>query len=231
VTSRSLFAALVARSQGYWLAALVATAPAAGCVDPQKDYEDFLARPVLVPEAGAPDVVLTPCQELLQQDPSGSYLLTCIVKLFKDLPFSLGAQLTVAETDVGPTVAVSFQPLGANAATLADVTGDRVDVPSTAIAPDCTFVGPVGHLELPPNSNSLDLQVVADDVVLRARFQSPSSACGDLDGTVTTPPDFINLTGNGDTCIFTRTLIDAPLQIPSPSALVCDPAQLPQPAQ
>jgi hypothetical protein len=200
-----------------------------GCVDPEADYREFIARPVLVPEAGAPDVVLTPCQELLQQDLSGSYFLGCTPKMLPTQPFSLAAELTVAQGDGGPTISVSFRPLLVNPATLGDGLGDFTVLPATPIADDCTFVQNIGMFELPSSTNSLSLDVVADQVVLRGKLQSPTTACGDLDGVVTSPPIGLTLEGNGDACVFIRTAMDAPVPVLSPSDYVCDPSQLPPP--
>jgi hypothetical protein len=211
------------------IAALGLGATLGGCIDPKADYDDFVARPVLVPEAGMPDVVLTPCEELLQQDVSGSYFLSCLPQN-PPLPFSLAAQLQVTAADGGsPMVAVSFRPLRDMAVNLADGVGDEVVLAPTPIASDCTFVQQIGNFTLPPSANSLDLNIVASDVVLRGKLQSTTNSCGDLDGTVITPPIGIMLAGNGDACVFIRTPMDAPVPVLSASDYVCDPAQLPPP--
>lgn len=211
-------------------AALGLVATVAGCIEPEADYNDFVARPVLMPEAGMPDVVLTPCQELLQQNPSGSYFLSCIVKILPTQPFSLAAQVKATASDGGGSLAISFQPLSNTATSLADVVADAVMLPPTPLASDCTFVQPIGNFVLPISANTLNVDVVAKDVVLRGKLQSATNACGDLDGDVTQPPIGIMLAGNGDVCVFIQTPMDAALPaLSAPSDFVCDPAQLPPP--
>jgi hypothetical protein len=232
VTSRSLPEAQPgARPRPFWLALLVPAA--AGCIDPKADYQDFQSRPVLVPEAGvtdaAPiDVQLTPCGELLQQNPSGSYYVNCVPKVTGQ-PFGLAVDLTTtaAPGGGGGTLGFSFSPLLNGAMTLADTYGPLVAGPPAAIAADCTFVETIGMFSLPATTNPLMLDILADNVVLRGKLQTVDSSCGDLDGIVISPAIGLSLEGNGDICMFVRLNPGDPL--PPISSYVCDPTQLPPP--
>jgi hypothetical protein len=142
-------------------------------------------------------------------------------------PFGLAVELVVtAIADGGADLALSFQPLRAGATTLSDKTGAPIELPGTAIAADCTFVQAIGRFVLPAD-NPLMFEIVADEVLLRGKLQNLESACGELDGTVTTPPIGLSLNGDGDVCIFRRVTEDAPL--PAVTDYTCNPKELPRP--
>jgi hypothetical protein len=234
VTSRSLpEARSSARPRPFWLALLPALLGqvAAGCIDPKADYQDFQSRPVLAPEAGvmdAPiDVALTPCEELLQQNPTGSYYVSCVPQATMQ-PFGLAVDLSATVMPGGGgTLGFSFSPLLNGATTLADTYGPPVVGAASAISADCTFVQTIGTFSLPASTNPLMLDIVADGVVLRGKLQTVDSACGDLDGNVVMPPLPISLNGNGDICMFIRLGPGDPL--PAIPNYTCDPTQLPPP--
>ena len=220
------------RPRLFWLAVLVPAA--AGCIDPKADYQDFQSRPVLVPEAGvmdaAPvDVQLTPCAELLQQNPSGSYYVSCLPKVTAASgPFGLAVELTTtAAPSGGGSLAFSFSPLLNTATTLADTYGPLVAGPPATIAADCTFVETIGMFTLPASTNPLGLNIIAEGVALRAKLQTVDSSCGDLDGNVISPAIGLSLNGNGDPCMFVRVNAGDPL--PAIASYACDPTQLPAP--
>src|SRR5438477_566717 len=62
------------------------------------------------------------------------------------------------------------------------------------------------------------------DVELRGKLQTPTQSCGELDGQV----DLImlSLQGDGDICIFTRIIADAPFPVFTDSDYACDPGGL-----
>ena len=49
----------------------------AGCINPKDDYADFARRPLTEHDAGFADVELTPCEQLLKEDLTGSYHTSC----------------------------------------------------------------------------------------------------------------------------------------------------------
>jgi hypothetical protein len=206
---------------------MVAAAAFTGCIDPEADYDAFVQRPVVMPEAGTPDVVLTPCEQLLAQNPSGSYLVSCMPHDIQ-APFGLAFQMTTTTVDGGgTTLDSSFQPLSTAAQTLTDVVGDPVTLPPTAVNSDCTFVQTIGMFTLPANANTLNSDIVVDKVLLRAKLETADSACGDLDGTVVAPPIGLMLSGDQDICVFIRTPQGAALPTVMATDYVCDPTQLP----
>jgi hypothetical protein len=197
----------------------------AGCIDPKDDYADFARRPLTEHDAGVADVELTDCDKLLTQDLSGSYYTSCRPRDVPS-PFALATNVKVTpDADGGTaTLDMSFTPLRTDAKTLNDTAGSLVTLPETKIDSTCAYTENIGTLTLEAAANSLMRDLTATNVVLRGKLQTPTQSCGELDGQV----DLImlSLQGDGDICIFTRIIADAPFPVFMDSDYACDPGGL-----
>ncbi len=183
---------------------------ASGCINPKDDYNDFASRPLTQREASVADVQLTPCQELLGQNLSGSYYASCLPATLP-APFALATTQTVTAHEDGMTgtLEMSFAPLKADAMTMSDTAGPAMSLPKATIDAMCTYTINIGTLTLPAAANTLQRDLTATHVVLRGKFQTVDQSCAELDGEV----DLINLNlnGDGDVCIFKRVPADGPI--------------------
>jgi hypothetical protein len=204
---------------------LVALAGAVtGCIDPKKDYDDFLTRPLAQVEAGVVDVQLTPCQELLAQDLTGLYYTTCMPKALP-APFALAVNQQFSTTADGAKLDFSFKPIKKDSLNLDDTVGDTIVLPSTSVNADCTYTETIGELVLPGPSNSLGFDLKAENVILRGKIQSLDRACGELDGNV--PLINLSLEDDGDACLFYRIPKGQNAPMVMPTDFVCDTTLLP----
>jgi hypothetical protein len=187
---------------------LVALACAAsGCINPKDDYNDFASRPLTEREASVSDVQQTPCQELLGQNLSGSFYVTCLPSTLA-APFALATTQKVSANEDGTTgtLELSFTPLTATATKMSDTTGPTTPLPKTTIDSMCAYTINIGTLTLPSDANTLGRDLTATHVVLRGKMQTVDQACGELDGEVTLIN--LNLNGDGDYCMFVRAPAD-----------------------
>src|SRR5436309_8293465 len=124
MTRRSLPVVRVA-SPKVVFATLLSAFIAAGCIDPKADYQDFASRPLSEREAGLVDVQHTPCQELIEQDPSGRYYLSCR-PMALPTPFGLAITQTLTAPSGGGVAdfVLSFTPLMFGAANFPQSAGD-----------------------------------------------------------------------------------------------------------
>jgi len=198
---------------------------AVGCIDPKTDYEDFIQRPVAMPEASVPDVALTPCQELLAQDLSGLYYTSCLPKALP-VPFALAVTQTFkSNADGTASLDFSFFPMKKDATSISETVGAQpIVLPSTMVSSDCTYIENIGTLTLPGPANSLGYDLVAENVFLRGKLQDHDHACGELDGNV--PLINLSLEGDGDPCMFVRTPEGGPTPTIGMGDYSCDPTKL-----
>jgi hypothetical protein len=198
----------------------------AGCVDPKGDYQDFSARPLAEREASIVDVQRTPCQQLIEQDPSGQYFMSCRPMA---LPTPFGLAITQTLTGSGDAEAAklvfSFTPLAFGATNLSATAGDTMTLAATPLSSDCTYTEDIGTLTLGRTATVLDRELTATNVVLRAKLLSQDRACGELDGSV----DLImlDLTKDGDICVMVRAPDDGTVPPVSEGDYSCDSSLLP----
>jgi hypothetical protein len=171
------------------------------------------------------DVVLTRCEDLLQQDLDGLYYTACHPK--ESAPFALAVNQKVTPSADGKTAKfdLSFKPLQLLATKITETVGDLVTLPQTTLNSDCTYTENVGTLTLGAAANALNRDLNATDVVLRGQIQSIDRSCAELDGRV----DLImlSLQKDGDICLFARASADGSLPVLGDDEFVCDPSVLP----
>ena len=197
----------------------------AGCIDPKADYQDFAARPLAEREAGVVDVERTPCQQLIERDPSGKSFMSCRPTALPT-PFGLAITQTVTASGNGEgSLVLSFTPLKFAATNLSETAGDTITLAPTPLSGDCSYTENIGTLTLGRSATVLDRELTATNVVLRAKLLSKDRGCGELDGTV----DLImlDLTQDGDICVMVRAPDDGSVPPVSDGDYSCDPALLP----
>src|SRR5262245_19600681 len=113
------------------------------CVKPHDDYDEFKSRAFAEPvqEAGAaPDVQLTACETLLQQDLTETYFAKCRPTVTGEA-FGLLIDQTVTASDAGGgELTIAFTLLNFNAAKTTDTVGKTTKLAPTPISGDnCTY--------------------------------------------------------------------------------------------
>ena len=198
---------------------------AVGCIDPKADYEEYLARPVPVREAGTADVAQSPCAEVLAQNLNGKYFGSCFVKTAGSA-FSLAVDQTVVPSSDGLTgeIAISFTALRTDAKTMADTAGATTVLKPVPVDGECRYREDVGTLVLPAAANSIGTDLESVDVVLRGKLLTKDRSCSELDGRV--PAYGITFNDDGDACIYVPAPDDGSLVTIAPEEYVCDPSWL-----
>jgi hypothetical protein len=216
----------------------LATVMAGGCIDAKQSYEAFVAQQSVPVDASASDadifqdagetaddafdagVVLSACDELLQQNLDGQYFTACF-PVATQLPFFLSVnQKVTRSSDGGPAMLdFSFTPLLVKATDTSQTIGDLVTLAPVPIHDDCTFDEVIGTLTLPKLANALDRELVAEEAVLHGRFVSAERACAGLFATV----PLINLDLKGDHCVFIRLPPGSPVPTLSAQDYDCGP--------
>jgi hypothetical protein len=205
---------------------LLAQLGAAGCIDPQSDYDAFVGRPVTQREASVVDVMLTQCEDLLQQEPSGKYVMWCRPSQIP-VPFAVVVDEKISATDgAAPKLEMTVTSLRSMAASVTDTVGPSTMLKETTLNSDCTYTNNVGTLTLAAEANSLMRDLMALDVVLRGKLQSSQRQCAELDGHVDDPIK-IDLSADGDICIFLRAPADGAVPMVGDGEYACDPTMLP----
>src|SRR6185295_18889099 len=131
------------------------------------------------------DVQQTSCEKLIEQDPSGTFFLSCR-PMALPTPFGLSITHTVprSEDGGGAQLVFSFTPLRFGATNLSETAGDTMTLAPTPITSDCGYTEQIGTLTLGAQATVLDRELTATDVVLRAKLLTRDRACGELDGKV-----------------------------------------------
>jgi hypothetical protein len=187
----------------------------AGCVNPQADYNDFVAR------APAPDAQVTggdaqatdPCPQILGGTPSGTFYGACMttassgdvtqatyVKLDTTVVASADhktGQLTVAITSLQRT------PAGGPPTNVSQTVGATTNPPAAAVSKECTYVIEAGTTVIPAASNAAKMDLTLTGTRYRGKLLTQDESCTALDATITTPVT-VDLTKGGNNCIFRR---------------------------
>jgi hypothetical protein len=213
---------------GRWIATgVLVLACGAGCIRPKDDYEEFAKRPLTEREASVVDVQLTPCEELLKENLSGDFLVSCRPNALRDSPFGLAVRQKVTPSPDGKTatLGLAFTPLKIGAKNFSDTTGTLTTLSDAALTTECSYRLDIGTLTLGKEANILDLDLQATNVVLRGKLQTVDRACAELDGEVTLIG--LSLQNDMDYCIFKRVAADGVLPVVGADDYACDPAGLP----
>jgi hypothetical protein len=197
-----------------------------GCIRPKDDYEEFGQRRLTEREASVVDVQLTPCEELLKENLSGDFLVSCRPNALQ-APFGLAVHQKITPSSDGKTatLGLSFTPLKVDAKNFSDTTGMLTTLADAALTTECSYRLDIGTLTLGKEANILDLDLEATHVVLRGKLQTVDRACAELDGEVTLIG--LSLQNDMDSCIFKRVAADGVLPVVAPEDYACDPAGLP----
>jgi hypothetical protein len=196
-----------------------------GCIDAKADYEDFLRRPYIPPDAGTVDVEVSPCQELLAKNLDGKYFGSCRPQATGS-PFSLVVEQAVRTSPDGMTgeIDVTFTALTLMATSLSDTAGNKNVLKTVPLDSECRYREDVGTLILPAAANSLGLDLESVEVVLRGKILGVDRSCSELDGRV--PVANLSLNEDGDICVYVRAPEDGSLPTIPMEAYACDPSIL-----
>ncbi len=204
-----------------------------GCIDPQGDYDAFVAR------APAPDAQIAvddaqttePCPQILAGTPSGTFYGACLttasskdvtqatyVKL--DTMVAPSADHTTGELTVGITSLVSSPK------NISQTVGATTNPPSAPITKDCTYVINAGTTIIPGASNAAKTDLTLSNTRYRGKLLTQDESCTDLDAVITSPVP-VDLTMGGNYCIFRRAPADGSITLFKLSEFACPGAPPP----
>jgi hypothetical protein len=182
-----------------------------GCVDPQGDYDAFVARAV-VPDAQPPSAAdaqpTEPCPQILAGPPSGVFYGACLTAAASgDLKQATYVKL---ESTIMPnadhtagTLTVQLTSLRYGATNVSDTVGATQSPPPAAISAECTYVLEAGTTTIPAEAYYSPTELVLTGTRYRGKLLSEDESCSDLDATVTSPVT-VPLTMGGNYCVFRR---------------------------
>jgi hypothetical protein len=186
-----------------------------GCVDPQADYDAFVARAV-VPDAQPPSPAdaqpTEPCPQILSGPASGVFYGACLTTaasgdLRQATYVKLDSTLMTNADHTAGTLTVQLTSLRFGATNVSDTVGATQSPPPSAISPQCTYVIEAGTTTIPAEANYATTELVLMNTRYRGKLLSQDESCADLDATVTTPVT-VDLTMGGNYCIFRRAPAD-----------------------
>jgi hypothetical protein len=189
-----------------------ALAPAAGCVNPSGDYEDFVARAsaIPIPDASPVDtgIATIPCSDVLSSSPSGIFYGACLTTA--SAGDATAAIYVVVQNDVtvdpgGATgkLTVTQTFLDLHPTNTSQKVGPPMTYPQVAITAACTYVLDAGMVTIPAAANSAGVDLVLDGTRYRGKVFNDDASCSALDAKITAPVT-VDLTQGGNYCVFRR---------------------------
>ncbi len=186
--------------------------PAAGCIDPSSDYEDFVARAsaIPLPDASSVDtgIAAIACSDVLSSSPSGTFYGACLTTA--SAGDSTAAIYVVVQNDVtvdpgGATgkLTVTQTFLDLHPTNISQKVGAPVTYPQVAITAACTYVLDAGMVTIPAAANSTGVDLVLDGTRYRGKVFNDDASCSALDAKITAPVT-VDLTQGGNYCVFRR---------------------------
>jgi hypothetical protein len=199
------------------LAPVALAASWTGCIDPQGDYDAFVARaPAPDAQIAAGDAQATePCAQVLAGTPAGAFYGACMttassgdvtqatyVKLDTTVDAS-ARTLTVGITSLlrDPTSALH------NPTNVSQTVGATTNPPPSPISQDCTYVIEAGTTVIPAKANAASMDLTLTGTRYRGKLLTQDESCTALDAMITVPVP-IDLTKGGNYCIFRRAPAD-----------------------
>lgn len=182
-----------------------------GCVDPQGDYDAFVARAV-VPDAQPPSSAdaqpTEPCPQILAGPTYGIFYGACLTAAASgDLKQATYVKL---ESTIMPnadhtagTLTVQLTSLRYGATNVSDTVGTTQSPPPASISAQCTYVVEAGTTTIPAEAYYASTELVLMGTRYRGKLISENESCSDLDATVTSPVT-VDLTKGGNYCVFRR---------------------------
>jgi hypothetical protein len=185
-----------------------------GCIDPQSDYDSFVAR------APAPDVLTQvgeaqasdPCSQILSGSPSGTFYGACLTTANNG--DATQATYVKLVTNVVPSadhttgqLTVQMTSLMTKPKNISQTVGTTSTPPPAPISAECTYVINAGMVTIPAAGNAAGADLTLQNTRYRGKLLTPDESCAALDATITSPVT-IDLTKGGNFCIFRRPLAD-----------------------
>jgi hypothetical protein len=195
--------------------------PAAACIDPQADYNAFVARapaPEARPPASSDAEMADPCPQILSsKPPGGTFYGACLttansgdvtqatyVKL--DTTVVPSADFTTGE------LTVQITSLMVHPTNISQTVGATTSPPTAPISTECTYVLEAGTTVIPAAANAASTALTLQNTQYRGKLLTPDESCSALDATVTSPV-MVDLTKGGNYCIFRRVPADGSITL------------------
>lgn len=204
-----------ASSRGAVLALAIAI-PSGGCIDPQADYDAFVARapaPDAQPPASSDADVADPCPEILSSNPpGGTFYGACLTTaasgdVTQAIYVKLDTMIVPSADHTTGELTVQMTSLKAHPTNISETVGATTSPPTTAISAQCTYVLDAGTTVIPAAANAADTDLTLENTTYRGKLLTPDLSCSALDATVTSPVP-VDLTKGGNYCIFRRAPAD-----------------------
>ena len=213
--------------------AALACAAFVGCIDPQSDYNAFVAR------APAPDAapladdaqVVDPCSVVLAGNPSGTFYGACLTTAnshdIKQATYVKLDATVVKNADGTASVTSRITSLVYEPTNVSQTIGATSSPPTATISASCTYVLEAGTIVIPAQANMASTELTLSNTRYRGKLLTPDSSCTALDATLTSPIS-LDLTMGGNYCIFRRPMPDGSITLFTLDEINC-PGAPPQP--
>ncbi|AKT43952.1 hypothetical protein [Chondromyces crocatus] len=193
------------RSALLLLSGLIVCGAAAGCADPEGEFDAFGQRYVEI-HGSSTTTTTTPtgaCTLPEAGEIDGDHLLTLAVKLNPQKPVMFLAGVTT--TAMGDGLGLSFKLQALDKADRKTPVGDATDVGPYEVNADGSFVADFPPLPVPAEANAITGSAITADVTLTGSLCVGELVCGALDGTAV-----LNIDGSA----FTLQKIEDPSSYP-----------------
>jgi hypothetical protein len=201
------------------IATVLTVSALAACINPQDDYEAFIAR------APAPDAQVAagdapsgePCMQVLAGPRTGTFYGACLTTAASgDVTQATYVKLDIS-VDVNPdgasgTLTTAFTSLKYQATNVSDTVGPTQNNPPVPITKDCTYVIDAGTTNIPSAAYKLNAALTLSGTRYRGKLLTPDSSCSALDATLTSPV-MLDLTTGGNYCVFRRAPPDGSITL------------------
>jgi hypothetical protein len=189
----------------------LSAAAAAACIDPQGDYDAFVARapaPDAAISGGSDAQVADPCPTVLAGPPSGVFFGACMTTASAgDVTQATYVKL---ESTIAPSadhttgeLTARITSLVRNPTNISQTVGATTTPPAAPISKDCTYVIEAGTMVIPADSNAAKMDLTLEGTRYRGKLLTSDESCSDLDATITMPVT-IDLTKGMNYCVFKR---------------------------
>jgi len=216
-------------------AALSALGQGGGCIEPDTEYKDFIARapaPSLdaSPSAGDSAPPALPCAQLMADAGglSGTFYGACLTTA--SAGDATQAIYTVVDFTVTPgsggaadTVSASMTSLQLKPTNVSQTVGGVSNPPPAPLSSACTFVLDAGTISIPGPANATGAVLTMTGTTYSCKLLTPDASCGAFSATITMPV-MLDLTKGGNYCVFRRAPADGSITLFTLSDFTCPDA-------
>ncbi len=204
-----------------------------GCIDPQGDYDAFVAR-APAPDSAAPvsdAQPADPCNVVLSGNPTGVFYGACLTTanagdITQAIYVKLDTTVVPSPDHTSGQLTTHITSLANDATNVSQTVGDTSSPPTAAVSTQCTYVLDAGTIVIPAAANAAKTDLTLTNTHYRGKLLTPDSSCTALDATITSPV-MIDLTMGGNYCVFRRAPADGTVTRFKLSDLACPEAPPP----